>query len=660
MSFKKTFLILTIFLLSLLIGCSANFKLPKSEINVASPVYDIKGRLIYTITRQNRISVPIEQIPANLQNAIVAIEDKKFYSHHGFNFTGIARATLRNIEARKIVEGGSTITQQLAKNLYLSQERTFSRKIKEIYLTIALERKYTKKEILAAYLNQIYFGQGAYGIEIAAETYFGKSTKDLSLAESAMLAGIPGLPNKFNPYADFTAAKERQALVLDQMAKLKMISPAEAARAKNEPLKLKSGQIPTGKAPYFIQEIVKYITNKYDNGAALLYNQGLSIYTTLDLNMQDAAENAFTAGLKYTDPDLQGALVAIEPKTGYVKAYVGGRNYNASKFDRVLTHRQPGSAFKPFVYAAAIDKGLTAAQTFTCEPVEYPQTDGTIYKPTDFNQGYHYRTFTLKEALTISDNVVSVELNNRIGPQVGADYARKLGIKSSLRPYLSLVLGTSEVTPLEMANAYGTFANQGVKTEPILITKIINSNGNTLEENKTKATKVLDAKVAYIITDMLENVVGPDGTASKVSSITSRPVAGKTGTSQNYSDAWFVGYTPDLVASVYLGFDQPSRSVGETGGGLAAPIWANFINMALKDATPKPFPIPNGIIQQKICPDSGLLAPEGTDFIEIPFIAGTEPIEYCPMHDFNIPSNSNKNKHSNKNKIKVFFDWLFK
>ena len=610
-------------------GCSVR-SLTGPEVPAASKILDDRGEVVSIISQENRIPVTIDNISPFMQEAIIAIEDSRFYRHHGIDPVGLLRAVYRNIRAGRVVEGGSTITQQLAKNIYLRPERTFGRKIKEFFLAVQLERRHTKKEILEMYLNQIYFGQGAYGVEAAARTYFNKAASSLGLAESAMLAGIPRAPGTYNPVSNYEAGKARQETVLDRMAELGMISKEKAQLAKGEfiqPLKL---PFTIQRAPYFTGEVVKQMEQNYPGGFETLYSGGLVIYTTLDIKIQEAAERALSEGLKGLDQELEGALVALDPKTGQVKAMVGGKDYSRSQFNRSFAKIQPGSTFKPFLYAAAIDSGYTAGTTIACEPVSYPQAGGDIYQPKDFQGGYHYRPFTLKEALFTSDNVVSVKLNQLVGPAVAAAYAKKMGIESSIRPVLSLPLGTSEVTPLEMAGAFGTLANGGVRTHPYLIQKVTDRSGRILEEHYPKLERAIDGKTAYIITDMLTAVLKPGGTASNIAGVLNRPAAGKTGTSEGLTDAWFVGYTPDLVAAVYIGYDRKNRSVGRTGAQVAAPIWARFINEALKEVPPAEFNMPAGIVKVKICADDGLLAGEfSASVIEAAFVEGTEPKAVC-------------------------------
>lgn len=599
-------------------------------VPAASQILDVNGNVIIAVSQENRIPVPLDEVSVYMRQAIVAIEDARFYQHHGIDPVGLARALYRNIRAGRVVEGGSTISQQLAKNLYLDPRRTVGRKLEEMVLTIQLERKYTKDEILELYLNQIYFGEGAYGVEAAARRYFNKSAKDLGLAESAMLAGVPRAPSLYNPSRDLEAAKTRQAAVLDRMAELGLISGEQSRQAREQYLQPAKKMAALKKAPYFIDEIIKHFEQNYPDGLELLYSGGLTIYTTMDLEMQEAAEGALTEGLAGRDPLLEGALAAVDPRTGAVRALVGGRDYSRSQFNRALAKSQPGSTFKPFLYAAAVDRGYTAGSTIVCEPVSYREPGGADYRPRDFQGDYHYRPFTLKEALYTSDNVVAVKLNHQVGPAVAASYAQRLGVESEIRPYLSLPLGTSEVTPLEMARAFGTLANKGIKAEPYYIEKVVDSTGRTLEEHRSGFEQVLDEKTAYIITDMLTAVLGPGGTAAGVAGAVGRPAAGKTGTTENFREAWFVGYTPELAASVYIGYDEKNKGVGRTGGELAAPVWARFMREALKGVPSSDFPVPGGIVRVRICPDDGLLAGEfNTRAIEAAFVRGTEPVAVC-------------------------------
>lgn len=630
--FPQTIILILFF--SLLLGCTSVAEVNPPEVPVPSKIVDANNRLITTISQVNTVPVKLNEIALGMQQAIVAIEDERFYQHHGIDFKGLARAAYQNIVSGEIVQGGSTITQQLAKNLYLGPERTVGRKFKEVYYTLQLERKYTKEEILNMYLNHVYFGQGAYGVEAAAKTYFNKSAADLTLGESAMLAGLPRAPSYYAPTTNFKGAKERQRVVLARMVELGIIKPEEARQAGEERNQPQSRPDNIRQAPYFVAEIISYFKQKYPNGMEMLYSSGLTIQTTLDIEMQKVAEQALQQSLNKIDPVINGALVAIDPRNGYIKSMVGGREWQKSQYNRALAKMQPGSAFKPFLYTAAIDAGYTAATALTCEPVTYQQEGAPAYTPRDHKVGYHYRPFILKQALAISDNVIAVRLANMLGSDAIIRYARAMGIESPLRPYLSLALGTSEVTPLEMAVAFGPLANGGIRTKPLYILKITDSNGRIMEEYNPQLAKVIDEKVAYIVTDMLQAAVQPGGTAAQLSWLVKRPIAGKTGTTEEYTNAWFVGYTPGLVTSVYVGYDDKKKKVGLTGGDIAAPIWAQFMEEALTNTPAENFISPTGIVRMKVCTSDGLRATElSAGVMEAVFIKGTEPKLPC-LGDF--------------------------
>ncbi len=631
---------LSLLLLSLLLlgtltlaGCQWA-KLPAPQLAVPSQVYDAQGQLIGSLYAENREEVKLDEIAPFFLEAVVAIEDSRFYQHLGLDPRAILRAAITDLKAQKIVEGGSTITQQTAKNLYLTPERTWDRKLKEIYYTLSLEQHFTKPEILTMYVNRIYFGHGAYGIQMAARTYFGKAAKDLTRSEAALLAGIIRSPGNYSPFLKPEGARNRRDVVLNRMVELGQLTEAEAERIKLEPIQVDKPDRPSARAAYVLDEIREHIVSNYPDGADRLYNDGLTIYTTLDLKMQQAAEEAFAAGLKKYDPELEGALVALDPATGAIRALVGGREYSRSKFNRAFqAKRQPGSAFKPFLYTALIDWGYTPARMVFCEPTAYPQKDGSVYQPSDYGDNpYHYRAFTLKEALMISDNVIAVKLNNEIGPAVLKQYAERMGIQSELKPYLSLALGSFEVTPLELAGAYAPLASGGYWNEPFYIQRILDRNGRVLEEHQPAGREVIDARTAYIVTDMLKGVLMTGGTGAHLAALVQRPAAGKTGTTQELKDAWFVGYTPELVTAVYLGYDQPEKPVG-AGGKVAGPIWANFTREALKEVPVKDFNQPTGITSANICLDSGALATANCPRqISAAFRTGTEPFTSCPVH----------------------------
>lgn len=550
----------------------------------SSQIYDVHGNLITTVhATENRLPVKLSQVPKDLQNAFIATEDNRFYSHHGVDPIGIMRAIWVNIAHDGVAEGGSTITQQLARNAFLTQDRTLKRKIMEAMLAIRIEQYYTKQEILEMYLNQIYFGQGAYGVQAAAHVYFGKNVQDLDLAQSAMLAGLPQSPNYYSPLTNYKAGKARQAVVLGQMVKYDYIDQATADKAKDEDLGLREKSEAAhsdNNASYFIDYVISEIAEKYGDDA--VYKDGLKIYTTIDMKAQDAAvqamhnlPNFYTDDKGLTQP--QGALIAINPHNGYIVAMVGGRGDDF--FNRaVLAERQPGSAFKPFVYLAAIQDGMTPGTVMDDKKIEF-----NGWSPKNY-EGTYSGQMTLRYALQHSVNTIAVQLADAVGMRKVLNLASSLGITTlddSKDNNLAAALGglTNGVKPIDMAVAYGTLANGGVKVKPVAITKIVDRNGQVVEENSTEEQRVVDPKYAYVITNMLESVMsgGTGGGAS-----IGRPAAGKTGTTDESKDAWFVGYTPDLVAAVWMGDDYGIETLDDiTGGTVPAVIWRDFMSQAL-------------------------------------------------------------------------------
>ena len=554
----------------------------------SSQIYDSAGNEIANIhATENRMPVKIEQIPKYLQQAFIAIEDNRFYEHNGIDPRGLARAAYANIMSNEIAEGGSTITQQLAKNAYLTQDRTFKRKIQEVFLALQLEKQYTKQEILEMYLNQIYFGRGAYGVQAAAKTYFNKNVEELDLSECALLAGIPKSPNYYSPFNDLQAAKERRNLVLGQMAKYHYISNAEASTASVAELVLAQADRPEEQkdAEPFITFVTQVLIEKY--GADAIYKDGLKIYTTIDLDMQRMAQAALLENLPndYVDANgvqqPQGAIVAIDPKTGYVKAMVGGRG--TDQFNRAAqAERQPGSAFKPFVFAAALENGFTPDTIIEDKPINIggwqPQNDS----------GRFSGSVPMRTVATYSMNVPTVRIAQTLGMETVIYYAQQMGITTFVmdgdtndRNYATSLGGmTRGVTPLEIASAYCTFVNGGVHIPYVVVTKVLDRNGNVLEEAHPEGIAVIRPESAADLTNMLENVVTKGtGRAAQIG----RPAAGKTGTTSDYKDAWFVGYTPDLVAAVWVGNDDSTSTEGIMGGQTPAITWAAFMSRALEN-----------------------------------------------------------------------------
>lgn len=571
---------------------------------VSSQVFDSHGRLITTLhSDQNRLPIDINKVPQNLQNAFIAAEDNRFYEHIGIDPIGIFRAIFANLTNRGIAQGGSTITQQLAKNAFLSQEQTLKRKIQEAMLALEIEHKYSKKEILEMYMNQIYFGQGAYGIQTAAKTYFNKDVNELTLTQCAMLAGLPKSPNYYSPFNNLNEAKKRKNVVLDQMVKYGYVSAAEAEDAKNQDLGLSKSHQSKEADEYasFIDYVSQQVAKKYGDDA--LYKEGLKIYTTMDVDKQHAAVRAMrNLPNNYTDENgltqPQAAIVSIDPKTGHILAMVGGRGQDS--FNRAsMAVRQPGSAFKPFVYLTALQHDMTPDTTMNDQPVTYggwsPKNAGGSYSG----------TMTLSDALAHSVNTIAVQLADQVGTKNIIANAKKMGITTldAKDDNLAMALGglTKGVTPLEMASAYGTFANKGVHVKPTAIVKILDRNGNvledasTLEKEETK-TRVMSEREAYEMTTMLEGVIDHGtGTAA-----IGRPAAGKTGTTDDNKDAWFVGYTPDIVTAVWIGDDTGSHSLGEIyGGTIPAEIWKDYMSSATSDESGGDFSAPSGMERRK-------------------------------------------------------------
>lgn len=570
----------------------------------SSQIYDCKGRLITTVhAEQNRLPVKLADTPKDLQNAFIAAEDIRFYKHHGIDPIGIARAVVSNIRHRDATgQGGSTITQQLARNAFLTQEQTLKRKLLEAVLAVEIENKYTKAEILEMYMNQIYFGQGAYGVQTASHVYFGKDVKDLNLAQCAMLAGLPNSPNYYSPFHNLQAAKYRQGVVLDQMAKYGYISQEQADEAKAQDLGLVkpgSNQDNNKVASYFVNYVVQQVSDKYDSSA--IYKEGLKIYTTLDLDMQKDAENAVNKDLPkgtknakgITQP--QGALLAIETKTGDVKAMVGGRGED--QFNRATQmYRQPGSAFKPFTYVTALEKGMSPNMMLDNSAVSFAGG----WSP----KNYGHTTggpVTMTEALVKSMNIPTINLANKVGMSNVIKTAEKCGITSLVDSgkysdnNLSASIGglSKGVSLWDMAQAYSVFANNGQLIKPRVILKIEDRNGNILEDHtgESDAEQVLDANAVARLNVMLQQAV-MRGTGRNA--YFGRPLAGKTGTTNGAHDAWFVGYTPNMVTAVWIG-DDTSTNAGYTGGTIPAIIFRDFMSQATASQSASSFNIPASI-----------------------------------------------------------------
>ncbi len=597
------------------------------EPSQASRIYAADGRVVEQFFVEKRVYVPLSRMSKFLIQAVLAVEDARFYQHVGIDYRRMIKAAFTNIEQGKIREGASTITQQLTRSLFLTPERTLQRKAKEILLSLKIERTLTKDQILEFYLNQVYFGHGAYGAQVASRTYFGKDVSRLTHAEAAMLAGVLKAPTRYSPYTHPKRAKARQQIVLRRMRQEGLITDSEM---KQHVFRLQGLPKEEALSPHFVEYIRQYLSARYGN--KLLYKGGLNVYTTLDIEMQRVANKAIREGLRRFDkrkvmPRVEGALVAIEPGTGHVKAMVGGADFETSKFNRAITsRRQPGSAFKPFVYAAAIERGLTPATVIIDSPIIQQSHRKVPWMPKNYDEQFHGPT-RLREGLTFSRNLVTIKLLQEVGVGQVVALAHRVGIQSPLTATPSLALGTSGVSLLELTSAYSVFANQGIRAAPVMILSVVDQNRHVLERTRTRPQRVLSRETAYITTNMLEDVI-QRGTGKRARNI-GRPVAGKTGTTNDFTDAWFVGFTPSIAVGVWVGYDN-NRSLGpkETGAATALPIWQLFMEAALGRLPVVPFSIPENIVYAKIDPDTGLLAAPGqeTAIVEL-FVRGTEPTE---------------------------------
>jgi penicillin-binding protein 1A len=753
--FYGTILILSVFV-GLFLG-GAYFYFTKSLPQISSlkdyrppiitTVYSDDNRKIAEFFKERRIIVPHEKIAKTLIDAFVAAEDARFYKHEGIDFFSVVRAFLKNIEAGTIIQGGSTITQQVAKSFFLSAERSYSRKIREAFLAYRIDKAFSKEEILFLYLNQIYLGHGAYGVGAASENYFGKSIDELNLAECALLAGLPQAPSRYSPFVHPEQAKQRQIYVLNRMMDEGYITNLQATEAINVEMDIKRRRNwYIEEVPYYTEYVRQYVEEKY--GKEVLYKEGLKVHAAVNIEMQKSGRRAVNDGLRALDkrqgyrgsdnrlepeeietfsqqagkslekqplepdrmlqgvviavnddeqkatvrmgaelghlnladmkwarkpdtevpyynvkvrkvsdvlavgdvilvrvkekkdddfwelaleqtPAVQSALLCIETETGYVKAMIGGRDFRASQFNRAIqSRRQPGSAFKPIIYSAALDKGYTPATVIIDSALVFDDTERDFrWKPKNYGEKFHGPTL-FRTALAQSRNVVTVKILKDIGIDYVIDYARKMGIDSQLSRDLSISLGSSGVSLLELLRAYSVFANQGYRIKPCFITKILDRDDNILEEIYPESEKVIDKSTAYIMASLLQGVV-QSGTGWRAKAL-KRPTAGKTGTTNNLFDAWFAGFTPRYVTGVWVGFDEEkSLGNGETGSRAASPIWLDFMQTILKDKPIRVFQVPEGVVFAKIDAETGLLAiPESKETIFESFKEGTVPTEY--------------------------------
>ncbi len=619
---------------------SASFKSTK--------IFDRNGELLYEVidpTGGRRTVVPLKDIPKHLIWATIATEDATFYRNPGFNPFSILRALYQDITEGEIVSGASGITQQLAKNLYLTRDRTLNRKIKEAVLAAEITRRYSKDRILEIYLNEFYYGNLAYGVGAAAETYFGKKVQDLTLAEAALLAGLPQSPINYDPYTHPEAAKARRSIVLDLMIKEEYITPEAADKARAEPLKLRPQTIEI-KAPHFVMYVRQLLEQRY--GTGLLYRSGLQVYTTLDLRMQNIAEKVARAHIatlakrKVTN----ASLVAMNPHTGEILTMLGSADFFDEKIDGqvnvALNLRQPGSTLKPLAYAAAFERGWNPATLLMDVRTEFPDGSRPPYVPVNYDQKYH-GPVSLRTALACSYNIPAVQTLYNIGLPALLEMSHRLGVKSLNRPDygLSLVLGGGDVTLLELAGAYAVFANQGVLVPPTPILRVTDYASKPVEERASRQAerarqgeRVVDPRIAFLITSILsDNEARTPAYGRQSALVLSRPAAVKTGTTDNFRDAWVIGYTPDFVAGVWVGNSDGSPMLGVPGVEGAAPIWHDFMEQALAGQPAPAFDMPSGIVSVPVCPVSGYprtedCPPPRTDF----FLQEAAPKDPCPVH----------------------------
>lgn len=614
---------------------------PPLAVPESTLYYSDDGHVIgETNSGQKRYWVPIESISPELIHATIAVEDRHFYHHNGFDTKRIGGALLADIKAGAKVQGASTITQQYARNLFLDHDKTWKRKWHEALYTIRLEMNYSKKEILEGYLNTIYYGHGAYGVEAASHFYFGKSAKDLTLAEASMLAGIPKGPSEYSPIINLEKAKKRQKIVLTSMASMHYISKPELEKAFQTPLSFKGEHsIAINKmAPYFQDAVKQVLKTQLHIDERTMELGGLRVYTTLNEKQQALAEEAFAKTIEKSS-DIQGALVAMKPDTGEVTALVGGRNYEQSPFNRATQAiRQPGSTIKPLLYYAALENGFTPSTTLKSEVTTFTFDHGrSTYSPKNFNHQYANKEITLAQAIALSDNIYAVKTHLFLGQKKLIETAKRFGLTTKMDEVPSLALGTSGARVVDMVNAYSIFANGGKKVQPVFITRVVNPKGEVLFQQKKATEQILDPNQAFVMTEMLTGVF--DGTLNGYTTVTgstiakqlTRPYAGKSGSTS--TDSWMIGYTPKLVAGVWTGYDQAKKIERPKEKTYAKKIWATFMETSLKGEPVKNFKEPNNVIGVYINPASGKLATDRCPVSRLTyFVKGTEPQEYCPEH----------------------------
>lgn len=633
--------LIAVFALIILFGIAKILDPPPLHVPINSTYYG-ENQTVIAKTNQsgiNREWVPLEEISKELIDATVAIEDKRFYSHFGFDIKRIFGSAAANLKAGAKVEGASTITMQLARNIYLNHEKTWIRKLKETFYAIRLELNYSKDEILEGYLNTIYYGHGAYGIEEAANYYFQKRAKDLTLPEASLLAGIPKGPSYYSPKHAFDKAKQRQEIVLEAMANSGYISNEEKTEAESENLSIKQRKDrEKAMAPYFLDAVEEALIEEAGLSKDMVEAGGLNVYTTLNPEMQKKAEEWIENTIKDND-ELQTALVSIEPKTGAVRALVGGRNYEESSFNRAIkAKRAPGSTFKPLLYYAALEHGFTPSTPLLSEKTTFAFNNGAdAYAPRNYGDRYADDFITLAQAIAVSDNTYAVKTHLLIGLDKLVEIAKKVGISKDLPEYPSLALGTEPVTVMEMAHAYAILANRGKEAKPYFIEKVTDREGSVIYEHKEKTKDILDEDLAFIATNLMTGMFDDSlngyttVTGASIRHILSRPAAGKSGTTA--TDSWMIGYTPQLVTAVWTGYDKGKTLHGVNDTGYARRIWAHYMEDALKSEPVVEFEPTKNVTGVEVDPLTGQLATENCQKTKtLYYRKGTEPTEYCQLH----------------------------
>jgi penicillin-binding protein 1A len=650
------------------------------EQALVSKVFTANNTLLHEFHIERRFWVPLEKIPPALESAVIAIEDRQFYNHWGVNLKRIVGAAIVDVLSKHIAQGASTLTQQLARNVYLTSKQTVIRKIREILTAVQLESCYTKEEIVELYLNQVYLGAGVYGVEAAAQYYFSKHVQDLTLEECALIAGMIQLPERYRPDkpANIDKITVRRNTVLKAMKAMRVIQKEDYQRAVAIPVKANIQIAKNGIGPYFVEMVRKYVADKY--GDDLLYNGGLQIYTTLDPVAQDSAEHAIADEvvnlqrrlnrifLDSTDIDqklkiprekflksfdslyalhedeysklpdsiklrqAQMSVVALDAATSAIRVLIGGRNFDESKFNRALmARRQPGSSFKPFVYTAAMENGYNPASVVLDQPITL-MTDQGEWRPENYDRSFN-GPISIRAALAKSVNLVAIQVLNKVGPAVVIDYARRMGLKHMMNPVPALAIGACEATPMELVNAYQIFANHGVMVTPYCIEKIVDKNGRVLEVHQAEEKEVLSARTAFLMCSLMRSVVCC-GTGASIPGLGfTRPAAGKTGTTNDYSDAWFIGFTPQIVCGVWAGVDERrSLGTGVTGSVTAIPVWVRTMQPLHKKLPVRDFGIPDGIKTESICKESHKIALPSCPKAEVEFFFAETELDTCDIH----------------------------